>query len=563
MKHEHARARQSQENFHILKLGKYQTQVDARLEYWSKINFLKRLWNKDYTLWSSKPIPELSDRLGWLSLPETMHEQLEDFVAFAEKVKAEGTRHVVLLGMGGSSLTPEVLQNVFGNAEGYPELVLLDSTHPTAVKAVEKKINLRNTLFIVSSKSGTTIETLSLFHYFWKKASLVNRNPQIHFVAITDPNTPLMKLAQEKGFRRIFTAPPEVGGRYSALTVFGLLPASLIGIDVHKFLDRAWIMSNNCAFGASTDESLGLKLGAALGELAKVGRDKATFLTSSSIKAFSMWLEQLIAESTGKSGKGIIPIIDEPTMPPELYEDDRFFIILTDEKSDNLELEKLANALEAEGHPTIHIRLKDTMNLSQQIFAWEIAVAAAGAILGINPFNQPDVQTAKNIAKETMEKAERGETVEEDTETLYTEDQNKLSKTLDNWLDQAREGDYVAIQAFLPPASETTKMLQKIRRKILKRTKLATTLGYGPRFLHSTGQMHKGGPDKGLFLQFVDEPEDEVEMPEGRCTFSKLIAAQATGDSRVLRQLGRRVLRVNLNRNISGGLRRVIQLIDL
>jgi transaldolase/glucose-6-phosphate isomerase len=499
--------------------------------------------------------------LGWLVLPEMMHEQLEDFVSFAEEVKSEGKRHVVLLGMGGSSLAPEVFQKIFDNADDYPELIVLDSTHPSAIRAVEDKIDLRNTLFLVSSKSGTTIETISLFRYFWNKMGLVDENQGRHFVAITDADTPLTKLAQKRGFRKIFLAPPDVGGRYSALTVFGLLPAALIGMDVHEFLDRAWIMSENCAFCVSSHHASGLILAAALGELAKMGRDKVTFLTSPSIRRFPVWLEQLIAESLGKDGKGIVPIVNEPMTSPKNYGADRFFIYFSTETNDKAELKELVETLEAAGHPVIRINLIDKINISQEIFCWEMGVAAAGAILEIHPFNQPNVQMAKDLAKKMMDKAEKGILSEEDVETVSAEDPEALAKALKSWLSQAKEGDYVAIQAYLAPTPDTTEALQKIRLELLNRLRLATTLGYGPRFLHSTGQLHKGGPNNGLFLQLIDEPIEDLEVPETNYTFGTLIQAQALGDYQALKRLGRRVLRINLKRDVAGNLSRLAKLL--
>lgn len=544
----------------IMKLGKYQAQIEKRLENWNEINFIRRIWAKDPTLWFSKPVSEITDRLGWLVLPETMEPQIEDFLAFSEKVKSDGIRHVVLLGMGGSSLAPDVFSKVFGSSVGYPELMVLDSTHPSAIRTVESKIDLRQTLFIVSSKSGTTLETLSLFRYFWKKVSQITKNPGYQFIAITDPGTPLVQLGEQRGFRRIFKAPPDVGGRYSALTDFGMIPASLIGMDLHKLLDRAYLMSENCAFCVSSHDAIGLKLGAALGELAKVGRDKITFFTSSSIKNFPVWLEQLLAESTGKDGKGIIPIVNEPIGNPEIYGSDRFFIYFFHEK-EKAELNSRMKALEDAGHPVIYINLTEKINLSQEMFCWEMATAAAGSVLGIHPFNQPDVQMAKDLAKKMMSDIDKGTTNEKTAETISVENPEVLAEKLKEWLSQAREGDYVAIQAYLEPKSETTELLQKIRIELLYQLHKATTLGYGPRFLHSTGQLHKGGPNIGLFLQLVDESEEDLTVPETNYTFGQIIQAQALGDYYALKQLNRRVLRINLKKDVKGGLSQLLRLI--
>ncbi len=545
----------------VLKLGKFQTEVNRRLEYWKKINFIKRMWEKDPTLWFPKPVPEIADRLGWLNLPETMREQLDDFVSFAEEVKSEGIIHVVLIGMGGSSLASEVYQNIFGNAEGYPELILLDSTHPSAVSMVEDQVNLRHTLFLVSSKSGTTIETLSLFRYFWNKMDLVDEDRGRHFVAITDSGTPLMNLAQERGFRKVFQAPSDVGGRYSALSVFGLLPAALIGMDLHKFLDRACTFSKACTTNIASPEASCLTLGAALGELTKIGRDKVTLLTSPSIRSFSGWIEQLIAESTGKDEKGIIPVINEPSTSPKAYGVDRLFIHLFLEDDNNVELDELTQTLERLGHPAIRIKLTEKINLSQEIFCWEIAVAAAGATLGIHPFNQPNVQMAKDLAKKMMEKAERGELSMETVNAISPEDRKKMAEALTSWLSQVRKDDYLAIQAYLPPKPETTEALQRIRLEFLEAFGIATTLGYGPRLLHSAGQLHKGGPNTGFFIQLIDEPTEDLEIPETNYTFGALIRAQALGDYQALKKLGRRVLRINLKKDAAGNLSQLSKLI--
>lgn len=546
-----------------LNLGAYQARVDERLQAWQVANFTRRLWCKDPTLWSPEPVPELTDRLGWLSLPETMHEQLDVLMAFADEVKAEGVRHAVLLGMGGSSLAPEVFQRTFGHAPGYPELIILDSTHPAAVRAVEAQIELDRALFLVSSKSGTTTETLAFFRYFWQQVSQVTGTPGGHFVAITDPGTPLEQLAQERSFRRVFQAPPDVGGRYSALTVFGLVPAALIGLDVHQLLDRAWRMAEASAFYVPEPENPGLILGAALGELALAGRDKVTFLAQPSLEAFPAWLEQLIAESTGKDGKGIVPVADEPLGPTEVYGPDRLFVHLRLEEDAGEDQDTKVTALEAAGHPVIRIHLREKGDLGQEFFRWEVAVAAAGAVLGIHPFNQPDVQLAKDLARQAMVQGdtvigEQGRGGEGEVSAAQTE---TLARALGIWLAEARPGDYVALQAYLAPTPETTAALQDIRLMLRDRLQLATTLGYGPRFLHSTGQLHKGGPNTGLFLQLVDDPVDELPVPETGYTFGTLIRVQALGDYQALMQRGRRVLRVHLGSDGVSGLKGLLEVL--
>jgi len=534
-------------------LGEYKNRVDERLKTWKKQNYSRRLWSKDPTLWFPEPKPEITDRLGWLELPELMHERLEELDSFAKQVMDGGISHAVVLGMGGSSLAPDVFQKTFGNAPGYPELIVLDSTHPSAVRTVEDRLDLNSTLFLISSKSGTTLETLSLFRYFWNKVSNITGTPGHHFVAITDPGTPLMKLAQEGGFRHVFQAKSDVGGRYSAFTDFGLVPAALIGMDIHRLLDRAWIASENCSFSVSEEKASGLILGAALGEIAE-NRDKITFLVSPSLLSFPDWAEQLIAESTGKDDKGIVPVVNEPLASPADYGEDRFFIFLSLEGDDNRELEDLIKSLEEAGHPTVRHNLKEKFDLGMEIFWWEIAVASAGSVIGIHPFNQSDVQLAKDFTKKAMEKEGKGEEQNQSkVETLSIDEPEVLAEALKNWLDQAKPGDYVALQAYLSPTSETTAALQNLRLELLKRTRLATTMGYGPRFLHSTGQLHKGGPNTGLFLQIVDEPKIDLPIPETDYSFNSLIKAQALGDYLALKQRERRVLRVNLKTDIRRG----------
>ncbi len=542
-----------------LNAGEYKNQIEKRLESWKKQDFSRRLWSKDPTLWFPDPKPEIKDRLGWLVLPELMQERLSELISFAKQVKAEGITHAVLLGMGGSSLAPEIFQKTFNNAPGYPELVVLDSTHPEAVLAVEERLNFRRTLFLVSSKSGTTLETLSLFRYFWNKVSDAINKPGNHFVAITDPGTSLMRVAEERGFRRAFLSNPDVGGRYSAFSDFGLVPAALIGVDIHRLLDRAWIASESCAFCVSEEKAPGLLLGAALGEIGS-SRDKITFLASPSLQRFPDWLEQLIAESTGKDGKGLVPIVNEPLISPQSYGHDRFFIglFLKGDKAEGLE--KRMNDIAKAGHLTVRFNFKDRFDLGRDMYCWEVAIAAAGSVIGIHPFNQPDVQLSKDFTRTAMERFTEGQEGY-DEETFSIEKSKDLTVALKNWMGQAQNGDYIALQAYLSPKPETTAALQEIRFEILKRTKLATSLGYGPRFLHSTGQLHKGGTDNGLFLQIVDEPKAALPIPETSYDFRNLIRAQSLGDFKALQQRRRRVLRVSLRTATGAGLKTLKALI--
>jgi transaldolase/glucose-6-phosphate isomerase len=542
----------------VLDLGKYLKRVEARLYAWEQECFLQRLWAKDHTLWSPEPLPELADRLGWLFLPESLKKHLEDFSAFAEEVKMSGIEHVLLLGMGGSSLAPELFQQTFGNRKGYPELSVLDSTHPAAVKAVEARLDLSKTIFIVSSKSGGTTETNSFFKYFWKKVSGISKEPGRQFVAITDPKTSLAKLAAESRFRMVFDGDPEVGGRYSALSPFGLLPAALTGLDIKRLLGRAADAAKECGKGSKTKDASGLVLGAVIGELALAGRDKLTFIVSPGLASLPVWLEQLIAESTGKHGKGIVTVTDEPVAPPASYGKDRLLVFI-DLKGDRDSNGRLAGELARLGNPVVRIHLSDSYDIGYEMYRWEIATAAAGAILGINPFDQPDVQLAKDMAKRAMAD---GTNAGADKGTIPVNDTKKLKKAIEAWLKKARLGDYFAIQAFIPSNGRTTEELQRLRSALQKRKRLPTTSGYGPRFLHSTGQLHKGGQNSGLFLQLVDGVKDELEVPDAGYTFGKLVRAQATGDLSALKQRRRRVLRIDLGKDVAAGISALTRILE-
>jgi transaldolase/glucose-6-phosphate isomerase len=525
-----------------LRLGRYERAVQGRLADWECQGLGRRLWAKDYTVWSREPAAELTDRLGWLKLPESMRTQAEDLARFGQEIRSEGFRDAVVLGMGGSSLAPEVYAHTFGSAPGYPALSVLDSTHPDAVRALAGRLNPTRTLFLVSSKSGTTTEMLSFFHTFWQwsgealaSSSAVGRC----FAAITDPGSALETLARERGFRAVFNTPKDVGGRYSALTPFGLVPAALVGADVRELLIRARAMAEACTGPASANP--GLQLGAALGELALAGRDKVTFFATRNLVSFPDWIEQLIAESTGKIGRGIVPVVGERPGEPGAYGDDRFFagLFLGDDRA----LDQRLSALEAAGHPVARFRLSDPADLGREIFRWEMATAAAGSVIGVNPFDQPDVQLAKELAKRAMQERSSGVPAEPADEVRAT-DVDALVSALEHWLAGAGAKTYLGIHAYLAPTPAATEALREIQARLRDRTRFATTLGYGPRFLHSTGQLHKGGPKAGRFLQIVDEPDRDLPVPETDYTYAQLIRAQADGDRKALE--GRRVMRVNL-----------------
>lgn len=536
-----------------LHLGDVTPAVEARLARWRRTDFVSRLWNRDHTLWSATLVPELVNRLGWLTIVEAMQELVPQLEAFAQEIRADGIRHVVLLGMGGSSLAPEVFQAIFGNPAGHPRLLVLDSTHPDAVRAVEAQVDLQTTLFLVSSKSGTTPETLALLAYFWDRVNQVTIAPGQYFAAITDPGTPLEQLATRRWFRRTWSAPPDVGGRYAALTVFGLVPAALIGVDLPRLLARTASFIKESARERWLPGNDAVVLGAALGELALAGKDKATFIISPGIAPFGAWVEQLIAESTGKDAKGILPVRDEPLLPVDVYGPDRTWVYLRLEGDANERLDAFAAQLEASGkHPVVRIDLADKYDLGQEFFRWEVATAAASALLNLHPFNQPNVQLAKDVAHTLL--ADFHATSQMPMATSTSPDD---AGTIHLFLGQRQPGDYIALLAYLQPTTETTAALVELQRTLGATTHATTTLGYGPRFLHSTGQFHKGGTNSGLFIQLVDTPTAYVPVPvpgQNR-SFNVLIQAQALGDYIALTDRGRRVVCVQLGSDVAGGIK--------
>jgi len=528
--------------------------VATALQAWDNQDICKRIWEKDHTVWSPDPA-ELSNRLGWLDLPEVSLDQVDEIQAFAAEIRDAGMRHVVLLGMGGSSLAPEVFARTFGSTARYPELIVLDSTHPEAVRTVEDFIDPVKTLFLVASKSGTTLETMSFYRTFWERVSRVTSTPGVHFVAITDPGSALDEMATDRQFRRVFAAPPTVGGRYSALSVFGLVPAALIGVDIRRLLERARSMAAASSDSVVASENPSLQLGVTLAQAALFGVDKVTFFGSPTIAALPIWIEQLVAESVGKEGKGIVPVDGEASSSPEGYGRDRLFIALSLVGDGDNEIVHRLNALEANGHPVVHIRLQNQFDLGAEMFRWELATAAAGAVLGIHPFNQPDVQLAKSLAKEAMASQGSAATGGEEN-AVDAADTTALSKAIAEWA-KASPGDYLALQAYVAPSEKNGALLQEIRTLLGQRLGLASTIGFGPRFLHSTGQLHKGGANNGLFLQLVDAPKEDLPVPETNFTFAELIKAQAMGDAKALTQRGRRILRVDLGPDTIAGLEKV------
>lgn len=519
-------------------LGQYDSEIQTTLDKLARADVVRRIWLKDYTVWKPEPA-QVANRLGWLTVTDFMREQLGVLAAFSQQIKDAGFRYVVLLGMGGSSMGAEVLRQTFGSAPSYPELIVLDSTLPETIKAATDAIELSHTLVLVSSKSGTTTEPLILFRYFWGLGEKVvaKGGAGQNFVAITDAGTPLAKLAEEKQFRHIFTNPADIGGRYSVLSYFGLVPAALIGLDTKLILERADNMKENCATGISLDDNPGSWLGACLGALALKGCDKLTLITSPSVRSFGLWVEQLIAESTGKEGKGIVPVAGEPLAQPGCYGNDRVFVYLRLKNDDNPAIDAAVNEIRVSGQPVITLDMKDKYDLGAEFFRWEFATAVAGAILGIHPFNEPDVQQAKDITSRFLEEL---------ASSPFSLPSLENTSSLYQLLTKARPGSYLALMVYLSQTPSMDAALTELRQKVLERCHIATTLGYGPRFLHSTGQLHKGGTNLGLFLQLTARHELDVPIPGVPYTFGNVADAQALGDLQALKANGRDVASVRL-----------------
>jgi len=544
--------------------------VEETLRFLESREFLDRLWVKDATLWKGDAAT-VRNRLGWLTSPTIMRSHSEDIRAFADEVRRLQYSHVVLLGTGGSSSTGMVFNETFGSKMGFPDMLVLDSTDPAAVKQVADGVNLSRSLFVISSKSGTTNETMAAYAFFRGLVEAASSpRPGMQFVAITDPGRPLDKLATETGFRRTFLNPASIGGRFSALSFFGLVPAALIGVDIKILLERANGMVETCGNEVGVRGNPAVQLGAVLAGLARAGRDKATLVFSEKIRGLGPWIEQLLAESLGKDGTGIVPVVDEPLGAPTVYGDDRVFVALVLEGDDSHDagLAKLADA----GHPVLRLVLRDPMDVGAEFFRWELAAATAGAVLGVNPFDEPDVVRAKeNTAtlltewKRSRRLPEWPSDVEEDGIVLMTKSNKKpssVSRGLAAHLAMAAPGDYLAIQAYLAPTTEAWRVLQEIRVALRDRLRIATTLGWGPRYLHSTGQMHKGGPTSGLFLQITGDDREDLAIPGVGYGFTTLKAAQALGDLQSLRDGARRVIRLHLTGKQSQGLQQLLQMVQ-
>ncbi len=565
---------------HTAALGPDDEDFQNAMKSLERENFVNRIWKKDPTVWTSDPEQQklIGNALGWLTVVETMQPHVGELVAFADEIRKAGFEAAVVLGMGGSSLCPEVLARTFSRKDDYPQLFVLDSTVPTAIRHLEQKINLGKTLFIVSSKSGTTTESQMFHRYFYDRVKKIKGDSAgENFIAITDPGTQLVRDASHDRFRRVFLNMPDIGGRYSALSYFGMVPFAVMGGDVKAFLTRAAHAVHACAGPVGINENPGARLGAMLGSLAKAGRNKLTLITPPPLNSLGPWIEQLIAESTGKEGKGIVPVVGEPLGPPEVYGDDRIFAYIHTHSAKTGDIgEKLA-ALEAAGHPVLRHTLHDALDLGEEFFLWEFATAVAGAVFGVDPFDQPNVQESKDNTKRLLaEYVHSGSLTQQslivadntlrvfgDAETRDTlrRGGSSLQEIIAAHISRARPGDYFAFTQFIEELNNYESLLQEIRAAIRDEKKVATTSGYGPRFLHSTGQLHKGGPESCVFIQITSDDINDIDIPGEKFTFGVLKQAQALGDFESLSSRHRPAIRIDLGGDVEKGLRRLLALV--
>ena len=518
----------------------------------------KRIWQKDASLWKSdeESVTNIKNSLGWLTVADDMIGAADDLTAFAKSVRDRGFQHVMVCGMGGSSLCPEVLARTFGRQAGYPELLVLDSTDPDVIAAFKERIDIERCLFVIASKSGSTTEPNVFYKFWYEEVGKRRDNPGDNFVAITDPGSPLVETAAELKFHRTFLNQPDIGGRYSALSYFGMVPAALMGLDVRDLLDAARL--------AAKAITPAVELGTAIGDYANQGRDKLTLVIDQKLETLGLWIEQLIAESTGKEGKGILPVNGEPLGAANVYGNDRVFVSISLGSLSEDTQTKL-DALAAAGHPVINRKLDDLYDLGAEFFQWEFATAVAGWRLGINPFDQPNVQEAKDATRELLSSFvrrgqldERNKIAGDDLMTIYGGDDaseaESVSEVLRRHFATIKPGDYVAFLNYIEETDEIDRRFQELRARLRDATHCAVTIGYGPRFLHSTGQLHKGGPDSGVFFQIIANDRVDFAIPGEPYTFTILKQAQALGDFRALVKRGRRVIGIDLGDNTQAAL---------
>ena len=564
---------------HTASLGSYQGGYDAALKKLEQDKFVARMFKKDATLWKDEPehAEIIRNSLGWLTSAEAMQKHVADLRSFADEIRHAGFEYAVVLGMGGSSLCPEVLARSFGHKDGYPQLYVLDSTVPTAIRHLEQKVNVGKTLFMVASKSATTTEPQMFYRYFHDRVKRIKGDAAgENFVAITDAGTQLTKEAAHH-FRRVFLNMSDIGGRYSALSYFGMVPFAVMGGDVKALLDHAVHAGHACVGAVGIKENPGARLGAVLGSLANAGRNKLTLVIPPPLNSLGLWIEQLIAESLGKDGKGIIPVAGEPLGSPEVYGDDRVFVYLHTASAKGEDIESKLAALEAAGHPVLRHTLHDALDLGEEFFLWEFATAIAAGLMVVDPFDQPDVQESKdNTQRLLTEYVQNGAfphqklIVAEDTLRIFGDADTRdalrrsgssLPDILSAHLARIKPGDYFAITQYIEELNNYEALLQQIRIAVRDEKKVATTSGYGPRFLHSTGQLHRGGPDSGVFLQITSEDINDMDIPGEKFTFGVLKQAQALGDFESLATRNRRAVRVDLGRDVEKGLRRLLAVV--
>lgn len=531
------------------------------------LEFNTKFWAKDPTLWKQdkEHMEFIVKFLGWQKVYNWTLERLEEILTFAKDAK-EHFKHCVIMGMGGSSLAPEVFRTVFGKQNGYPELIVLDTTNPDWISSARARINPAETLFIFASKSGGTVEPSSQFAYFYDEVLKSGiKEPGQNFAAITDPGTGLEKLATVKKFRKIFLNPADIGGRFSALSMFGIVPAAIMGVDVKKLLEIAQQEAETFGPQSPLKNNAALQLGAFMGACAvNQNRDKLTLLTPADIETFGLWAEQLVAESTGKEGKGIVPVAGETLLPNFDYRDDRFFVYLSTDSEDNKRVSARAKDLQERGYPLLTIMMENTYQLGALFLLWEIATAAAGAILAIDPFDQPNVQLAKSMTKDILAKLETGDVPAEVTAPILVSsdiaDEVKLDTLAQDLYSLLESNDYVALLPYVNASPEVDKALTSLRDKIMSKTKRAVLFGYGPRYLHSTGQLHKGDGNNGVFLILSADPKDDIKIPGQHYTFGQLCNAQALGDFQALQDKGRRAIKLHLTQPILASVEKISNL---
>ena len=563
-------------NSTTFQLGPLAGAVEAAVREAQEQQVVKRIWRKDASLWKTDPQAQdnIRSSLGWVTVSDEMLGVADELMEYGEIIRQRGFQHVMVCGMGGSSLCPEVLRRSFGHQPEFPELIVLDSTDPDFIASLARRIDVERTLFVVASKSGSTIEPTT-FYKFWYDY-LKKRNPSAgqNFIAITDPGSPLVDTASQLNFQRIFLNQADIGGRFSALSYFGMVPAALAGLDIRRLLSRAKTAEQSCSPVMSLQSNPGLQLGAALSEAVAAGRDKLTLVIDEQISSLGLWIEQLVAESTGKEGKGILPVAGESLDDPSVYGSDRLFVSISIGSGDDAISHKL-DALGAAGFPVVRRTLGDVYDLGAEFFVWEFATACAGWRLAINPFDQPDVQLAKQatsdvliVFKQQKQLPTHTQLAKDDLLTLFVDDEGErpihsdaVASVLGSHIEKIKPGDYIAVLAYVEETAETEKLLQQLQKVLRDKTRCAATTGYGPRYLHSTGQLHKGGPNSGVFLEITANDETDFPIPGEDYSFSVLKQAQAFGDFRALARKGRRVLGVDIGNNGVKALSRLLELL--